>query len=365
MFQFDPATSEILRETVEFYSRVTRVYRETGYDKSYALNTFWGGESRRKVAEIIRGPGDAAAKMEAVHRTFLYSINTDDEATKNLMIDWYLELLPHLGLQLDGMDLSFQESPFSSQRNAAQRGDRMLAPDFLRTLVLVNEIACNCRLPQGRFSVLELGAGYGGLARTFRLWYPNVTYVIVDIPETLFFSALFLRVNFPRSNVLMVTDHADLARPLDEYDYVFVPTMFAHGLEGARFELFCNTASMGEMKNAVIREWMDFVQHKVEVRYSLWVESIPQYRGRAKPVVAPGREPVLGRVRRTVAVLEVGSRARLQPLSPPGDHRYPQPGGHCRTPSRGCREPSVRSPIERTSRRLRCGPGLGRVRRRQ
>jgi hypothetical protein len=66
---------------------------------------------------------------------------------------------------------------------------------------------------------------------------------------------------------MSVTAPADLETPLDDFDFVFVPTMFADGLQGQHFTLFCNTASMGEMKNVVVRYWMDLVQHRMDVRY--------------------------------------------------------------------------------------------------
>lgn len=100
-----------------------------------------------------------------------------------------------------------------------------------------------------------------------KLFFPGTSYVIIDIPEALYFSSVFLRLNFPDAKVCYVTNRDDLSAPVSEYDFVFVPTKFADAILGNHFELFANTASLGEMKNAVIRQWMDFVQNKLDVRY--------------------------------------------------------------------------------------------------
>ncbi len=39
-----------------------------------------------------------------------------------------------------------------------------------------------------RVTVVEIGAGWGGLAYQFKTLFPNTTYVIVDLPPTLLFS---------------------------------------------------------------------------------------------------------------------------------------------------------------------------------
>jgi hypothetical protein len=268
MRNLDPEfVSRIFEETSHFYRRTKAIYAQTGYEKEYPLNFFWGGDNMRQLTDIIRRSNTVEEKIAAIHDTFMFSVNTDDDGTKNRMIDWYIDYFHSIGVKLDDLDLAIQESPLSNPRNAVRRGGRLLAPDFLRTVILALEIQKHCRFNAQRFNVLELGAGYGGLARTLRLFWPGISQVIIDIPETLFFSSIFLRLNFPQAKVCFVTDPADLRESVSEYDFIFIPTKFAYVLKGTPFELFCNTASLGEMKNSVIRHWLDFVQNQVEVRY--------------------------------------------------------------------------------------------------
>jgi hypothetical protein len=259
--------NKIAEDASRFYQCIKKIYAATGYDKEYPLNFFWGGENLYQLMKIINSSTNAQEKIALVHQTFMYSVNTDDQVIKERMVDWYIGFLNSTGIQLDDFDLSIQESPVSNLCNAIRRGDRLLAPDFLRTLILTLEIKKYCQLNHPRFNVLELGAGYGGLARTLKLFFPRISYVIIDIPETLYFSSLFLRLNFPDAKVCFVTDPRDLSGPVSDYDFIFIPTKFAEVLAGSEFELFCNTASLGEMKNEVIRYWMDFIQNRVNVHY--------------------------------------------------------------------------------------------------
>ncbi len=263
----DKLVAEIFKTSEDFYHKIKEIYAHTGYDKEYPLNFFWGGDNMRQLTGIINAASTPQEKIAAIHDTFMFSVNTSDEEVKGLMIDWYLDHLHSRGTPIDQFDFAIQESPVSNPRNAVRHGDRLLAPDFLRTVILATEIKRHCALAGPKFNILELGAGYGGLARTLKLFFPNTSYVITDIPETLFFSSIFLRLNFPQAKVCFVTGEESLREPISNYDFVFVPTKFAGLLSGNSFELFCNTASLGEMRSEVIRHWLDFVQNKVSVRY--------------------------------------------------------------------------------------------------
>lgn len=259
--------ASVFEETASFYLTLHSLYEQSGYYKNYPLTYLWGRQNMKELLDIIHGESDPVAKISAVHNTFMFSVNTPDEDIKNRMIDWYIDYFQSLKINLQNLDPAIQESSYSNPRNSVLRDGRLLAPDFLRTVAICLEIRKHCKLPDGKFTVLELGAGYGGLARTLKLFHPGMSHVIIDIPETLYFSSTFLRLNFPTAKFCYVTDPSCLTEPVNEYDFIFVPTIFAEALKGNEFKLFCNTASLGEMKNQVIRYWMDFVQNKVGVKY--------------------------------------------------------------------------------------------------
>jgi hypothetical protein len=122
------------------------------------------------------------------------------------------------------------------------------------------------RDPDGRRRVLfEIGGGYGGLAHQLgRMTQGSATYVIVDLPELLFFAAVFLRLNNPTRRVYLY-DPADAATGrLDEivaaHDFVLLPHYLLDRLSGfPPIDVAINTLSMQEMSEAQIRGYCDFL----------------------------------------------------------------------------------------------------------
>lgn len=256
----------VFQDAQDNYNTIRRIYQETGYDKIYPLGGHWL-TNMRQLVEIIGAEGDPLANIGKIHETVMYSINTSQTAIKEKMVQWYIKLFQERYDGLNQLPLQVQESVYSNPQNSSLYQGRLVSPDFLRTVVLCLEMRKYCSFPKNKFLVMELGAGYGGLARTFKLFHPQATCVITDIPETMYFSYLFMRMNFPEAKICYVSGASSLKSPLEEYDFVFVPTKFAEIFAEQKFELFYNTASLGEMKNSVIRYWMDFVQNKAQVKY--------------------------------------------------------------------------------------------------
>lgn len=65
-------------------------------------------------------------------------------------------------------------------------------------------LACMRYLNSNPKRVIEIGGGYGALARLFTLGSPKTEYVIIDLPESLFFSYVFINANFPEHKVKFV-----------------------------------------------------------------------------------------------------------------------------------------------------------------
>ncbi len=257
----------LLLETKQAYQDVRQEYARSGYDNQYRLNAFWGMSNMREMLDILGSSHTAQEALDAIHRTLLFSVNSD-EPVKEKAVDWLLRNQLAAGLDLFATPAELRESTFAHPGNNVARHGRILTPDFLRTVSIAHELDRRCEFGQGKLRILELGAGCGRLARTLKLLRPGNTHVIVDIPETLCFSHMFLRSNFPDARTLFVRTLDALAGVrLDDYDFVFAPTMFAEGLLGNSFDLFLNTASLGEMRNEVIRHWIDFVQRRLDVRY--------------------------------------------------------------------------------------------------
>lgn len=106
---------------------------------------------------------------------------------------------------------------------------------------------------KNRNLVMEIGAGWGGLAYQFKKLFPNTTYMIVDLPPTMIFSITYLKAVFPDAKTLVVGGDAQSVENLNkanlkEYDFVFIPHYVWNELKFARPDLVINRASFQEMK---------------------------------------------------------------------------------------------------------------------
>jgi hypothetical protein len=197
---------------------------------------------------------------ENARNTGIWNDDNDNPRIRERAIDWLLNDQKEKDmcvLDTEGLE----ESKYICDHNKVYRDGVLLSVDFLRTISISQQIYKHV-IPK---TVIEIGAGAGHLARTICLQTP-CKYVIIDLPETLCFSYGFLKLNFPDKKFLWATSTEELSTYKD-YDFVFVPVQFAEGLAGESFDLFVNTASMGEMKNHVIHHWMGFIQDSIKVNY--------------------------------------------------------------------------------------------------
>ena len=111
--------------------------------------------------------------------------------------------------------------------------------------------------------IFELGGGHGSLARVLKASLNVKTYIICDIPESLFFSAGFLTINFPNANFAFVDEenYKSVAANVKDYDFIFVPTGLESVFSETKIDIFINTHSLGEMLNHVIDRWAKFVNN--------------------------------------------------------------------------------------------------------
>jgi putative sugar O-methyltransferase len=108
----------------------------------------------------------------------------------------------------------------------------------------------------GAKCILEIGAGYGGVADILiRVLSPNV-FVVCDLPENLYLSLFYLSVNHPQYDVCLV--HNVKPKPFTRKTLVFcTPEGIDHVKEP--YELIVNTHSFQEMKLDEIRRYFKYI----------------------------------------------------------------------------------------------------------
>ncbi len=149
---------------------------------------------------------------------------------------------------------AFTESPFSA-RNACLTVDGRLVSSQLLNLVRFHLTAVAHTPPAD--TLCEIGGGYGAPAR---VWMTSPIrrpkkYIIVDLPESLFFAEVFLRAHFG-------DDVSNLAETPygDSGQFALCAAPLVGRLSKAPVDLVINTWSMQEMSDP----WIDFYMNWLE-----------------------------------------------------------------------------------------------------
>lgn len=147
-------------------------------------------------------------------------------------------------------------------------GDRLISFDIVRYQMLINALYQRGFLSllesdQWKF-ILEIGGGYGALAHHLSNIAKNTTYVIIDIPETLLFSAPYIALHNPKKKVYVYdpgtfADILTSKQGFSAYDFVFVPNYKLDALRALKFDLAINQNSMGEMTASQVQEYLDVI----------------------------------------------------------------------------------------------------------
>ena len=145
---------------------------------------------------------------------------------------------------------------------------KLLTDDLLRyQRALTNLYNLGLVAPKPRrLLIFEIGGGYGALAHQVHrvVAAPGVAYIIVDLPEMLFWSAVYLRVNNPGKR-LYVFDRqtfspAQLPDILANHDFVLLPPYLLAELPTfPDIDLAINMLSFQEMREDQIRVYCDFL----------------------------------------------------------------------------------------------------------
>jgi hypothetical protein len=108
-----------------------------------------------------------------------------------------------------------------------------------------------------RKMVWEIGAGWGGFAYQFKTLFPNTTYLILDLPEVMVFSATYLKTLFPNARILIFGDlpEEETFKSWQTYDFIFVPNTYLDRMAPERVDLTVNMVSFQEMTTEQVRAY--------------------------------------------------------------------------------------------------------------
>jgi hypothetical protein len=139
--------------------------------------------------------------------------------------------------------------------------------DLLRYVtVLADLVEAGCLSPVDRKDILEIGGGYGGLARTVLAYSPGCSYTLCDLEETLFYSAVYLKNMIGEDRIHLVEDTL-VDSQLTPGHFFLVPQARLDRIR-ARFDLTLNQQSMQEMTEAQVARYFEFMSGHSTLFYS-------------------------------------------------------------------------------------------------
>jgi putative sugar O-methyltransferase len=152
---------------------------------------------------------------------------------------------------------SLSESGAGNYLSIGYRGKK-LSEQLLQNLVVAHDIIQHVPLLEREKSVvLDIGVGFGGSSRILHHYRPNATQIVLDLPETLFLTAYYLKYNFPNKKIALLEDiypHLDRFDELvEEYDFMVIPPFVLEYIASKSVDLVVNASSLAFMS----KEYLD------------------------------------------------------------------------------------------------------------
>jgi len=149
------------------------------------------------------------------------------------------------------------------------------SPNFEQGLGYYHEIVSAIGRDGKMDIVVEVGSGFGKLARILRLSGKSRCIVLVDLAESLALSYAFLKITFPRARFHVVKSPSDVKPGMtDENDFVFCPVQQLQNLHLDRIDLLINTYSLGEMQQGAVDHIVWCLHHGLKPKYFFSLNTI-------------------------------------------------------------------------------------------
>jgi hypothetical protein len=256
----------LLHANPEYLPSIEESFRRASSDAPSAglpVSAYW--EHHRSLAGleivdrergVVRIHGESGFYFPGRSYSALEWVNTLDRLAWLAFSGWRRQAAP-VDRSTWGFSIPGGKKSFTHLGHAV--GRRRTAYDYLRGQYhlacvaphLPAEILSGAR----RLASIEIGPGTGLLALALKQRLPNSALVLVDLPETLAFSSIFLTMVLPDKRFLFLDGFDRKPDSWPEHDFILIPPEAARRLPPAAFDLAWNTDSMQEMELASIRDY--------------------------------------------------------------------------------------------------------------
>lgn len=117
----------------------------------------------------------------------------------------------------------------------------------------------------GRSTIVEIGAGHGGLSAKLKDLYPEARIILFDLPEVNAVQSYYLSERFPDARIINYGDIETGGISLDDadFDFAILPGWMIEQLGDGSVDLVINLRSMMEMNSEIIEFYFRHVQRTV------------------------------------------------------------------------------------------------------
>jgi SAM-dependent methyltransferase len=233
------------------------------YPPDYRISTQWGRrlDLAMRVALALRDPRHIAYASMAMFDVGIHVLDDGEaEALAERCRTTYYRLHPELRgigdspLARNGTTVMVEGVPYSTKTEqgfAFYHEIFTALPEHERTDVIV-----------------EIGSGFGRLARIVRMAGRSKCFVLADLPESLLFAFAFLRVNLPEARTHVISSTADIDPGMaSRYDFIFCPIQLLAQLRLDKVDLVINTYSLGEVTQVCADHLIRCIDDVIEPRF--------------------------------------------------------------------------------------------------
>ena len=211
--------------------------------------------------DFQKSGGDAIAMLhEMVMSRRDYTVLSDFE-TSEIVCAHYERYLKNRGFDIAAAYECCGEATIIPAQLKVMRDIGATSTDLLRKFCYLDIIKRKFE-PENETPVFfEIGGGIGSLARVIGRHFECGTYIICDLPESLFYSFTYLNEAFP-GQVFLVDEsniHTIFHNLTNPWCFLLVPSHLRTKIPDIRIDLLLNTASLGEMTNQACASWFDFI----------------------------------------------------------------------------------------------------------
>lgn len=270
-----------LNKTTSWMADLTDAFSKTQssestklFYKRFPMGSIWGWNQENIMNPLIFSELTASEKNHAIQRTELFAVNAVDVEAQRLSYQhWNKYLEQRFGNWKQKAGGLQETSHYREDLTFEVEGSRY-SLDFLKKLNIALEVIERFKVGSGS-RVLELGSGFGQVGRILHHLTPGFQYVAVDLPESLYFAAIFLNLTCPNAKIVWIKSPEDLAPTLaltgsQRPDMILIPCVFADQLAATKTEadVFINTSSLGEMNNASSQYYLEMIQKHLRVKHA-------------------------------------------------------------------------------------------------